>query len=310
MTETHRTSVVVPTRDRPDALPATMQGLARQRVDGLNVELIVVNNGNDPAARELAQQLVDRHPWPARLLTERRPGAAAARNAGVGAASGSLIVFLNDDVVPAGAGWLAGHVGAHARAGDPDLGVLGRVTWHPDHERTAVMRWLADAGVSHDYRRIARGERDPSQVYANNLSLPRRLLEGVGGFDDRFASYGWQEYDLFLRLDDVGFRVVLDDALLGWHLHRHDLTDSLARMRRIGRTTVTFNRLHAHRTNLKTPRTPRYKASVGRLLGPVAARVPIAERLPARPRHALYFGVHKLALWHGIADGSREERAA
>src|SRR4051812_10778598 len=97
-------SVVIPTRDRWDVLQTTLDALWPQSASGLACEYVVVNNGSGPApALEKSAQSVT-------VIDEQRPGAAAARNAGIAAASADLILFLGDDCRPAGPGFLAGHV--------------------------------------------------------------------------------------------------------------------------------------------------------------------------------------------------------
>lgn len=81
-------SVVVPTRDRPEALARCLAALARQRVDAL--EIVVVNDG--------AEQLTAPG---ARVVRAHGRGPAAARNRGARAAHGDVICFTDDDCAPA-----------------------------------------------------------------------------------------------------------------------------------------------------------------------------------------------------------------
>lgn len=294
-------SVLLPTRDRPDTLGAVLDALRAQDTAGLAPELVVVDNGSRPATRALAADLVRAFPWPARLLDERRPGVAAARNAAVAAAAHDVLVLLNDDVVPCGAGWLRGHVDRLASAGHEAV-VLGPVTWHPAVDRTPVMGWLEETGKSHSYVRCRRGESAPGELYANNLSLHRDTLRAAGGFDEALAEYGWEEYDLGLRLHDRGVRIRFAPELGAWHHHRYDLRASLAREEHVGSSAVRFTARHPDRV-LDTPHLPAWAVRAGALAYAPVRRVPLPEALP---RPALRI-VHKLALASGMA---RAERAA
>jgi len=111
-------SVVVPTRDRPEALARCLAALARQRVGVLDV--IVVND----ATGEITAP-------GARVVRAQGRGPAAARNLGARAARGDVICFTDDDCAPgpdwarrlaeacAGGGAAAGTTIADPAAGAP-----------------------------------------------------------------------------------------------------------------------------------------------------------------------------------------------
>lgn len=92
-------AVVIATRDRAEALRACLAGLAAQV--SCDFEVVVVDDGSrdatpsvlDAAAGTLPALRVRRH--------ERSRGANPARNAGVGATTAPIIVFIDDDAVPA-----------------------------------------------------------------------------------------------------------------------------------------------------------------------------------------------------------------
>jgi GT2 family glycosyltransferase len=86
------TSIVICTRGRPDDLAVCLDALGRLAVRPL--EVVVVDN--DPADPRTAA-VVARFPG-VRLVPEPRPGLSAARNAGVRAARGAVIAFVDDDV--------------------------------------------------------------------------------------------------------------------------------------------------------------------------------------------------------------------
>lgn len=90
-----RVSVVVPTRDRPEALRPCLGALASQTVDDL--ELIVVDDASIDAAGVAAEVAGTRR---ARLLRGEGRGPAAARNLGARAATGQVICFTDDDCRP------------------------------------------------------------------------------------------------------------------------------------------------------------------------------------------------------------------
>jgi Glycosyl transferase family 2 len=109
-------SVVIPTYNRPDLLArATASCLDQQGFDA-PYEIIIVDNNPEGSARASVEEMAGRSPVPIRYVGEPRSGISYARNAGVAAAAGRYIAFLDDDE-EADPGWLAAHLEAIRRFG-------------------------------------------------------------------------------------------------------------------------------------------------------------------------------------------------
>ncbi|MEU7001280.1 glycosyltransferase [Nonomuraea sp. NPDC046570] len=100
-----KVSVIVPAYGAQDKLDLVLAGLARQSYPAELTEVIVVDNGSSPPLRLPALA-----PPGARLLVCDDAGRASARNAGLAAATGDVIHWLDSDVVPT-----PGAVEAHMR---------------------------------------------------------------------------------------------------------------------------------------------------------------------------------------------------
>jgi GT2 family glycosyltransferase len=296
-----RISVVIPTQARLPVLARTLTLLADQELDGLEVEVLVVCSGSTEGYREQVRELVSGLPLAAKVLVRAEGGAAGARKEGVGAAEAELILFLNDDTPPLSRDLVRRHAELHAEDPDEWRGVLGRVVWDPEVEATPVMDWLTRTGKMNDYSLLAAEEAQRPTLYAPNLSLKRSALVRAGGFDERFWRYGWAEYDLALRLFDLGFRISLVPELVVGHHHRYTLADSVRRMESVGRGANLLNRVHAARGDLATPAPAGAKALVGRALAPVAPLVPVPGWLPPRLRDSAFRTLHYAALARGYA---------
>ncbi len=90
-------SVIIPTRDRPQALARCLQGLIGQK--DFSGEVIVVNDGRS------ALPFLPKYPQVKELKTDGGVGQAAAKNLGAQYARGEILAFLDDDCVPH-LGWL------------------------------------------------------------------------------------------------------------------------------------------------------------------------------------------------------------
>jgi GT2 family glycosyltransferase len=229
-------SVVVPTFRRPDLLRSCLEALAHQTLPADQLEVVVVDDGSlDDTGRVLAA-MGARMPNLVALTQEQNRGPAAARNRGAHASSAPLVLFFDDDVV-AEPGSVETHVRLHAQLGDAQTGILGRVDWHPDLRVTPFMHWLDASGLQFGFDTWIRpGPVEPpyAAFYTANLSLPRALLESVGGFDERFPYAAYEDMELAWRLSHAGFRLVYHPEARVFHARSIDLPVFRSRMSKVG----------------------------------------------------------------------------
>jgi Glycosyl transferase family 2 len=171
-----RVTVAINTHERPAALLQMLGGLERQTgVELRDLELLIVVDGHgDPAAGVL-----ERYDGPLlpRILIQVREGRAAARNRALREAGTPVVIFLDDDVIPA-PGLVAAHL--RVRRAHPDAVVVGRVD-----PLVGSLPWMwHEAAVQ---RRLHRGRspRASHWITTRNLSAPAALLLAVGGFTQR-----------------------------------------------------------------------------------------------------------------------------
>lgn len=108
-------SVIVPTLGRPASLERALRSVLGQ-TRRHDVELIVVDNDSAGSARAVVAGVEQDAPLPVIYVAEPSPGVSNARNAGMAAATGAFIAFLDDDE-SAPSHWLASLLATQAAFG-------------------------------------------------------------------------------------------------------------------------------------------------------------------------------------------------
>jgi glycosyltransferase involved in cell wall biosynthesis len=220
-----KASVAVCTRDRPEDLQRCLEGLHCMPQDGQEV-LVIDSASRSGATRAAAAAFPD-----VRYVRMERPGLNIARNAAMAAASGDIVVFIDDDAVP-DANWLR----VHLRAFDHPLTMAsmgctlpleleteaqemfesfspfnrGFVPRFFDHINTHPMAAAhAGAGVNMAVRKNA-----PFLVGPFNPALDAGTPTCSGG-----------DTEMLARLIAAGYRVVYTPSALNWHRHRRTMPE-------------------------------------------------------------------------------------
>jgi GT2 family glycosyltransferase len=295
-------SYVLPTRNRPERLKATLIALASlgdHRAYG-GAEVIIVDNASN---ERLIVPPTLSSGVPVTYLARERNEGAAARNAGAQASdpASDWIVMLDDDSYPDDTAFLE-----RLAAQPADVGAVSADIWLPTRRGHRAQR--EQGGL-------------PEVFIGCGVAIRRSLFLELRGYDPSF-NYYVEEYDLAARLLLAGYRVAFDPAFSvthakvtanrdmnvilerlvrnnGWVAQRYapdepprirpaELREVRRRYRRIAakeHATAGFTRglLELRRTLRRQTRTPMPPELWDRFTGLAAARAALQGAYSARP---------------------------
>ena len=205
-------SVVVPTIGRP-----ILSEVVGRAIEQNPFEVIVVADANAIGVREiLGASGLEVGPR-VRVVAGPGEGAALARQAGADLATGDIVLFLDDDVVPA-PGLIAGHRAAHERA--PNRVVVGYLPVAPELVRTSVTAAIYSADYETECRLI---DEHPDllllALWGGNVSLRRADCERIPQASDAFKHLLLEDTEFGLRCSRAGMDGVFDRNLAAVHHH-------------------------------------------------------------------------------------------
>jgi glycosyltransferase involved in cell wall biosynthesis len=207
-------------------------------------EVVVVVDGSPDDTLERVEAIA-RQDGRVRPLAIENRGAPGARQAGAEAATGDILLVMDDDVI-AEPGLVSGHQRRQAEA--RHRVVLGYMPINLPEVRSADD--FATRIYAAEYERRCREyERSPdsvlSHLWAGNFSIPRDDCLAVGLSSDEYFEWYHADRDFGLRCKEHGLTAVFDPALRAEHRHGRTLDGFLRDARTQGVDHMLLHNLHA-----------------------------------------------------------------
>ena len=213
-------SLIIPTRNRAEILTECLARLCRQDISTDRFEVIVLDDDSSDHTGEVLKRMGCEMPnlsWQRYTRTDNISTAyiAKLRNTASERANGRILISIDDDcLVPPG--FVSGHVSRHDRsAGQIVTGpIIDTDALPPDEMPTPAWR----KGFH------------TNPIPGGNFSILRHTFRQVGGFDENFNHYGWEDMELYERLKALGVRRHFQPSLPVFHYKPHTNDSDYAKL--------------------------------------------------------------------------------
>jgi glycosyltransferase involved in cell wall biosynthesis len=238
-----RLSLITPTRDRMALLEGLLRSLESQTYR--DFEIIVAVDGSTDGTLTLLESIKRRNPFSLEIIALTGEGRAKARNAAIRAATGEVLVFMDDDLTLE-PDVLARHNAFHEMFQNSIA--LGPVKFPDGVTRfSSRPQWVNVSGC--------------------NTSVPRVPALKTGLFDEELAQYGGEDLEWGYRLEQHGLKPrALADAVVHHHGPR---IPSVEKARAAGFNAVMIAKKHGTRVAMQLGVHPTMLAAKRVVLNPV-----------------------------------------
>jgi glycosyltransferase involved in cell wall biosynthesis len=205
-------SVIVPTYNGAHKISGVINALRGQ--DFKAFELIIVIDGSTDDTEEVLGRM-DLSFAPTRIIKQENSGRAAVRNRGAGEASGELLIFFDDDMLPL-ANCIEGHVHHHIQ--NPDSILTGGLREPVNASSPDIMKYRAYLSNKWNTEiRSIDGKLGADQIFitAANFSIRKHDFQALQGFDERLNDA--EDFDFAVRAYKAAIPLYFKEEVFAWH---------------------------------------------------------------------------------------------
>ena len=252
-------SVVIPTYNGEKKIPYLLESLIHQTYK--NFEVVVVIDGSTDDTEKIvndAKLLFTK----LKIVKQPNTGRAKVRNRGAKEASGDLLIFFDDDMIPC-RDCVSRHVDFHNHnriqsilAGDQTEVQRHHYTDIQNYKASLSKRWLSPYPNG-----ITELSRENLFFSAANCSIKRVDFDTLAGFDERLTDA--EDYDLALRGLKTGMHIFFDKENIAIHNDKLSARSYVKRLRAYRNAHIQLSEIHY--TPTLSSAKPFYKVVIYRL---------------------------------------------
>jgi len=228
-----KVSVIIPTYNRWWILKKSLEALLNQSYPKDKYEIVLIDDGSTDDTKTMIESLSPSCKLKY-LRNEKRMGIPRTRNRGIRKARGEYIIFTDSDVVVI-----------------PDF-IKQHMSYHKKYQHVIVngelIRVFSFKQIGKKRKSIFDFSLSPFDTA--NVSVAKKHLLEVGGFDENLLAYGWQDLELGYRLRKAGLKCKRNQRALGYHYFKKktlsDLPSLCEKEKTRGTSGALYYRKYAH----------------------------------------------------------------
>ena len=246
-------SVIIPFYNQSEQLVKTLGLFSKQDVENDNYEIIVVNDGTPNYSFNEHLKYCANLPSNLQLLNIAHAGSGAARNFGAKNAKGDFLIFCDADRMPCYS-FIYSYMEAIQKCSNCRSVFVGHVkecyALNDDMDDYTIM-----TSFSRDnqyYRKIlniydndhSRSSIRWASLLAGNMCISKSLFDETGGFDPQFNKWGFEHFDLGVRLVEKNTEFINVNNAVNFHIPHSKAKNEYFKL--IDESTLILNQKYPH----------------------------------------------------------------
>lgn len=235
-------AVIICTFNRAKYLKLVLESFNAQTVSKDLFEIIIVDDGSSDNTKEVVESFC--YTRPIKYFYQKNSGLASAKNHGIYAAQGDILLFFDDDDV-ATPTLIEEHLKTHKKYPENYYAVLNYTTWEPKFTITPLMKFVTEIGCFlFSYPHIKHEAiLDYTNFWGGRSSCKRSFLIEHGVFNPIFR-FGCEDIELGYRLSKWGLKVVYNANAISYMIRSIALDDFCKRLIKQGRSQYYFSTMY------------------------------------------------------------------
>lgn len=225
-------SFIIPMYNEENDIQETVKRCLAQNATNFDYEIILINDGSTDKTLKICSDLYSTYKHVQLINEPVNKGVSHARNIGVSASDGDVVIFLNADELI-------------------ESDFLIKLHEHYGHEgadyvfpQTRVANTNTIYGLYRDCYRLTKYHRPNLFMWSQGFSCRKQLFEDVDGFSESYPGCGGEDWDFVSRLDELHKNRVVDTSIVVKHTVPCGQKNVLWHMYNRGRGTAYYDLIY------------------------------------------------------------------
>jgi len=211
-------SVVMPVYNSERYIGESIDSILNQTYD--DFEFIIIDDSSTDSTKNIVEEYMSRDDR-IKLINLENKGLVASLNEGVKHAKGEFIARMDSDDISF-PNRLERQISYLQN--NQDIVALGVWTLVIDEDGRPIQRWKLNKSHNEIVSRLLSGK--GGQLIHPSIMLRRKALVKVGGYDERYKVS--EDFDLYVRLSEIGILENLPEVLFCWRRHSTSLCSTVS----------------------------------------------------------------------------------
>ena len=251
-----KASVVIPVYNQFESLRKVLMGFSMQTLSKRYFELVIVDDGSIDGLKKMnGDEIMKSYGLQSIVIHQDNGGRAKARNVGINEANSNIVIFCDGDRVPK-QNFVEQHINFHLNKESIVIGssydYFGKIASITDSE----INW----NDVFQYSRLPSYFKKITSIYdaegktfsclawlsflVGNSSISKKLLSIVGGFNESIIEWGFEHFDLALRLQEMDYQFTLNTNASNYHIPHSRPSNFYDEM--INKNLILLSKMYKH----------------------------------------------------------------